>query len=76
MSLSSNRSDDRTVRLWSLRDLKQLDVLSGHQDFVVSLAVTPDGHILYSGDASGTIFMLGLRGATGTSNKLIKPALV
>ncbi|MBV9142950.1 MAG: TIR domain-containing protein, partial [Pseudonocardiales bacterium] len=42
-------SNDRTARLWDVRDLRHpvaLAALSGHADIVYSVAFSPDGHIL------------------------------
>jgi len=37
-----------TVGVWSLKDFKQVTVLSGHADYVTSTAFSPDGSMLVS----------------------------
>ncbi len=50
-------SDDKTVRLWDVRDPhrpRHLGTLTGHADYVPSVAFSPDGHILATGSDDRT----------------------
>lgn len=42
-------SEDKTVKLWDARTLKELATLNGHGDFVSCLAFSPDGKRLATG---------------------------
>ena len=46
---------DKTIRLWDIDTGKQLALLTGHTDRVDVVTISPDGRILASSDANGTI---------------------
>lgn len=48
-------STDLTIRIWDAVSGKHLLVLHGHTNKVNALALTPDGRMLFSGDASGQV---------------------
>jgi hypothetical protein len=48
-------SADKTIRIWSVNDGKLLNTLQAHEEAITKLAMTPDGSLLLSGDASGLI---------------------
>ncbi|KAG0699362.1 hypothetical protein DFH29DRAFT_1002055 [Suillus ampliporus] len=56
-------SYDKTLRLWDLRTGAVLKKMEGHRDEVLSLAVSRDGQIIASGDASGVV--IAWHGETG-----------
>jgi WD40 repeat protein len=45
--------NDRVIRLWSGQDGKPIREFSGHQNYIFSLAVAPDGKTFVSGDLFG-----------------------
>jgi WD40 repeat protein len=53
----ANSEKDFTLRLWSVPDGRPLRVLSGHQNKVVSIAFSPDGATIASGDLGGAAFL-------------------
>jgi WD40 repeat protein len=52
--LASGATDDRTIRLWKLED-RSYRVLEGHDADVMTVAFSPDGLTLVSGDCDGGI---------------------
>ena len=48
------------MRVWSLPGGELLQTLSGHEGGVESLAVTPDGALLASGDDKGVVVLWDL----------------
>ncbi|TAE60437.1 MAG: serine/threonine protein kinase [Nostocales cyanobacterium] len=48
-------SDDKTIKIWNLVTGELKSTLTGHSDWVLSLAITPDGKTLVSGDYDETI---------------------
>jgi WD40 repeat protein len=48
-------SDDKTIKLWRLRDGKLMQTLSGHQDGVTSVAFSPDSQTLATSSHDGTV---------------------
>jgi WD40 repeat protein len=43
------------VRVWDLDGGELLATLTGHEDWVVAVAVTPDGDRIVSGSGDGTV---------------------
>ena len=52
---SGKRFSDFTVRIWDLESHDCVRVLLGHQGPIRALAITPDGRLAVSGDATGRI---------------------
>ncbi len=50
--LAATANWDMTVGIWNLQDFKQVAVLKGHPDFVISTAFSPDGRMLVSTSAT------------------------
>lgn len=49
-------SMDRSIRLWDVRaSTPQAQVLNGHRDYVLSVAITPDGEWLVSGSKDRSV---------------------
>jgi WD40 repeat protein len=46
---------NKTIRLWSLCSSEQPHILSGHSNWVTSVAISPDSNTLASGSTDGTI---------------------
>ncbi len=53
-------SSDRAIRLWSLREEKNIRTLTGHTDRITSISFSPDGQTLASGSADNTIRLWNL----------------
>lgn len=54
-SLAVSGSEDRTVRVWNLRDGRCTAVFGDHTDIVHCVAVTGDGRFAISGSKDGTV---------------------
>jgi WD40 repeat protein len=74
-------SVDKTVRLWELATGKEVRRFTGHQDWVNSVAVTPDGKYVVSGSGDNTlrlwepdILVVCLRGSVDKTVRLWKLA--
>ncbi|WP_414588768.1 WD40 repeat domain-containing protein, partial [Scytonema sp. PCC 10023] len=52
--------DDGTVRLWDTQG-KQVAELRGHQDYVISVAISTDNQRVVSGGSDGTVRLWDIR---------------
>jgi WD40 repeat protein len=52
---------DKTIKLWSVRDAKELKTLQGHSAWVWETSFSPDGQTLASVSDDGTIKLWSLR---------------
>ncbi|WP_372368674.1 protein kinase [Candidatus Uabimicrobium sp. HlEnr_7] len=48
-------SDDKTIRLWSLKTRKVVTVLAGHNSSILKVAISPQGQFIASGSSDKTI---------------------
>ena len=55
-------SDDKTVRLWDVREGRELWRYNGHKDIVHSVTFSPDGQYIASGSKDLSICILDLQG--------------
>ena len=46
---------DKTIKIWNLGSGRLLRTLTGHSDWVRSVAISPDGQLLASGSSDKTI---------------------
>src|SRR6266511_2695173 len=53
--LASGASNENTIRIWNVRDGRQVHVLNGHADWIRVVAFSPDGRLLASGSIDTTI---------------------
>lgn len=51
---------DTTVRIWDLRGAKEIDRLEGSSEWILSLAVTPDGTLAIAGTSGGELLVWDL----------------
>jgi WD40 repeat protein len=52
---SFREATDNTVRVWELATGKEVRRFTGHEDWVRSVAVTPDGRYVVSGSDDNTV---------------------
>lgn len=78
-SYSASYSNSTLIKIFSVSDGKQIMTLEGHKDRVSGFLFSPDGQILVSGDAGGSILIWrvsdgtllhSLEGHTGEVDKL------
>jgi len=55
MNLLASGSVDNTIRLWNVKDGREISILQGHTDTVTSIAFSPDGKILLTGSNDTTV---------------------
>jgi WD40 repeat protein len=53
--LLATAGDDRTIRLWDVKTLREVAVLRGHTDWVYQAVFSPDGHLLASVSSDRTL---------------------
>jgi len=72
--LASGASNENTIRIWNVRDGRQVRALNGHSDWIRVVAFSPNGKLLASGSIDTTIkiwdvatwnLVTTLRGHTG-----------
>ena len=61
-------SDDRTVAVWDLQTGARLHDSTGHQGWVSSVAVSPDGRHIVSGSSDRTVAVWDLETGHGCTN--------
>ncbi|WP_333026526.1 MULTISPECIES: WD40 domain-containing protein [unclassified Microcoleus] len=54
-------SADNIIKLWNLKTGQVIRTLTGHSDYVKSVAISPDGQILASGSGDNTIKLWNLK---------------
>jgi len=57
----ASASNDKTVKLWDVKDRKLLHTLSGHSDWVFSVSFSPGGNTLASASADKTVKLWELK---------------
>jgi WD40 repeat protein len=62
-------SEDKTVRLWDLKDGAVLKKMEGHRHWVRAVAVSKDGQLIASGDLSGEL--IAWHGDTGEQHRRV-----
>ena len=55
-------SYDNTIKLWDVKTRELITTLEGHQDWVFSLAFSPNGNILLSASNDKTIRIWQING--------------
>ncbi|KAF8393042.1 hypothetical protein HHK36_021283 [Tetracentron sinense] len=60
LQLRCNRASDKTVRLWDVQSGECVRIFIGHRSMILSLAMSPDGRYMASGDEDGTIMVWDL----------------
>ena len=50
-----SRSGDKTAKLWNVATGKQVHTFTGHEDFVVGVAFSPNGRQLATASDDGTV---------------------
>ncbi|GAA6615277.1 protein kinase domain-containing protein [Scytonema sp. NUACC26] len=53
--LLASGSDDKTIKIWNLRNKKEIRTLKGHKEFVYSVTLSADSQTLASGGKDNTI---------------------
>ncbi len=69
-SFLASASDDRTVRLWSMRTQQSLDVLSVNAR-VLSVAISSKGHVV-TGDAVGKVKVWGSSDGASVESEILR----
>ena len=46
---------DDTVRIWDIREKKEVAIFKGHSSFVTSVSYSPDGRYVVSGSLDNTV---------------------
>ncbi len=67
LPLLATCSEDKTVRLWNAANYQALRTLTGHNDWVFCVALSPDGKLVASGAADGQVRIWNT-----TDGKLVK----
>lgn len=53
--------EDSTVRIWEVKTGRFIRELTGHKQYVMTVAISPSGDLIASGDGSGTVILWDMK---------------